>query len=157
METPLSPRCGKLGRKGQGGVRLAAEAALRLTAAWAALRVRPFERVVQGLGDFTAAGETDHREPLGRTAEVEIARAVAWAVAAAARRMPFEATCLPQAIAAQAMLRRRGVAASVYLGAGRDEEGRMEAHAWVDAAGIGVTGHPVPPQLRKFGRFVAPL
>jgi hypothetical protein len=155
METRLSPQRERVGQKGQRGVRLAAEAALRLLVAWAALRVRPFHRVARGLGDFTASGDSDDREPPGRVVDVETARAVAWAVGAAARRMPFEATCLPQAIAAQAMLRRRGVAAFVYLGAGHDEAGRMEAHAWVDAAGIGVTGHPVPPRLRKFGRFVA--
>jgi hypothetical protein len=53
------------------------------------------------------------------------------------------------------LLRRRGVAASLYLGAGRDAADGMEAHAWVDAAGIGVTGYPVASGLRPFGRFAS--
>jgi hypothetical protein len=122
--------------------------------AWAALRVLPFHKVVQGLGNFTSSGDAHGLNGSGAAADVETARAVAWAIRAAVRRMPFGPTCLPQAIAAQGMLRRRGIAASVYLGAGLDGVGGMEAHAWVDAAGVGVTGHPVPQGLREFGRFV---
>jgi len=138
-------------------VRLAAEAALQLLAAWATLRLRPFRKAVGRLGAFTDADDAQAIDvPAGDT-EVETAIAVARAIRAAARRMPFEANCLPQAIAAQAMLRRRGIAAFVHLGAGHDHDGRMEAHAWVDAAGIAVTGYPVPPQLRRFGCFVTQL
>lgn len=156
LERQLAPGGGRLGRAGRVRIRLAAEAALRLLVAWAALRILPFDKAVRGLGSFTASGDTDGLDASLPVADVETVLAVAWAIRAAARRMPFEANCLPQAIAARAMLRRRGIAALLYLGAGHDGVGRMEAHAWVDAAGVGVTGYPVPPQLRKFGCFVTP-
>ncbi len=51
------------------------------------------------------------RQPLGRT--------VGRVVGRVARRLPFEALCLPQAMAAQWMLRRRGVSAHLWIGVGR--------------------------------------
>lgn len=149
----MKPGLERPGPAGRARLRLAAEAALRLALARSALRVLAFETIVRRLGSFSSAGETGGPGP---EPDAVTAREVAWAIRAAARRMPFEATCLPQAIAAQAMLRSRGVAACVHFGAGLAGTGQLEAHAWVDAAGVGVTGHPVPPQLREFGCFVSP-
>ena len=134
---------------------LFAEAALRLLRARAALTIRPFHKIVRGLGDFVPPEQDPVIEAQPQPADAEIARAVGRAISSAARRLPFEFLCLPRALAAQAMLRRRGIATSLYLGVRREGESVMEAHAWVDAAGIGVTGHPVPPQSRAMGRFVA--
>jgi hypothetical protein len=57
---------------------------------------------------------------------------IQWAVAAAARRIPG-ATCLVQALTADALLKRRGMASEVRLGVRRADErpGSFEAHAWV--------------------------
>jgi hypothetical protein len=62
---------------------------------------------------------------------------IAWAIGAAARRAPWRSECLEQAIAAKAMLRRRGVASTLYLGMARDPVG---AHAWVRVGDVNVTG-----------------
>lgn len=43
----------------------------------------------------------------------------------------MQALCLPRALAAQAMLRRRGVGSRLCLGAGR-ENGMLAAHAWIE-------------------------
>jgi hypothetical protein len=52
------------------------------------------------------------------------------------RRLPLGTGCLPQALVAQAMLVRRGTAATVHLGMGKPE-GQFEAHAWTEtAAGV---------------------
>jgi|ERR1043166_9582997 len=57
----------------------------------------------------------------------------AWAVTAAARRLPGGATCLPQALACNAMLRRRGYATRLHIGvAGRQGIAPSAAHAWVE-------------------------
>lgn len=57
----------------------------------------------------------------------------AWAVAAAARRVPGGATCLPQALVCNAMLQRRGYATRLHIGvASRAEIGRPTGHAWVE-------------------------
>jgi hypothetical protein len=65
-------------------------------------------------------------------------RRVAWAVAAAARRAPWRAECLEQAIAGKAMLRRRGIASTLYLGLTRDPA--AAAHAWLRVGDLNVTG-----------------
>lgn len=64
---------------------------------------------------------------------------VGWAVASAARFVPG-ATCLPQALAAEFLLRRRGHPAGLRLGVAKDERGHVEAHAWVESYGHVVIG-----------------
>ena len=54
----------------------------------------------------------------------------AWAIAAVSRRIPG-ATCLTQALAAQWLLARRGVASQVAIGVAKDAKHRFEAHAWL--------------------------
>ena len=58
---------------------------------------------------------------------------VAWAVAAAARRLPAPfRDCLPQALAAETILKRHGAPAELVIGARPAVgAGRIEAHAWV--------------------------
>jgi hypothetical protein len=58
---------------------------------------------------------------------------IRWAIAAVARQMP-SATCLVQALAADAMLRRRGIGADLRFGVRRLPTGDVpiEGHAWVE-------------------------
>jgi hypothetical protein len=71
---------------------------------------------------------------------------VSWAVAIVAARVP-PATCLVQALAAGAMLQRRGLACELRLGVrNRTAEGgaAIEAHAWVECDGrvaVGAVDH----------------
>lgn len=55
---------------------------------------------------------------------------VAWAVKNAARIVPV-ANCLTQALAAQYILARSGVVATVRIGVAQDADAKVEAHAWV--------------------------
>lgn len=59
-----------------------------------------------------------------------------------ASRLPLSGrdSCLAQAIAAQAMLRRRGIASTVYLGLAREARYGLGAHAWVRSGGMILTG-----------------
>ncbi len=84
-----------------------------------------------------------------------MARDVAWAVRAAARHLPFRAVCLTQALAAHAMLRRRGVRGVVHFGAaGPTSSDALDAHAWLEAAGVEVTGYPIPADMVEIARFI---
>jgi hypothetical protein len=65
------------------------------------------------------------------------ARRVGWALAAAARRTYWRSRCLEQAIAAKMMLRRRGIASTMYLGL---TPRPVHAHAWVRVGDVNVTG-----------------
>lgn len=62
------------------------------------------------------------------------------AVTVAARNVPWNAKCLPQAMAAKAMLARRGCGSSFHLGAGFDAQGKLIAHAWLVSGGTIVVG-----------------
>lgn len=75
----------------------------------------------------------------------DLAREVGWAVRTAAARVPWRSVCLPQAIAAQHMLRRRSIAARAVVGARRSEaEKPIDLHVWVVVGGrvvVGGAGH----------------
>src|SRR5450432_1644281 len=64
---------------------------------------------------------------------------VAWAIAAASRRIPGT-TCLPQGMAAHLLLGRLGQPSELRLGVALNSEGSLEAHAWVEVAGRVVSG-----------------
>src|SRR5688572_13911854 len=55
-------------------------------------------------------------------------------VTAAARHHVRPMTCLPRALALQALLRRNGIPAELRIGV-RREGGALQAHAWVEEAG----------------------
>ena len=63
---------------------------------------------------------------------------VAWAVERAARAVP-RATCLSQAIAADAMLRRAGRTPTLRIGVAK-EGADLEAHAWLELDGAVLVG-----------------
>jgi Transglutaminase-like superfamily len=107
------------------------EAALALTVASLALRVLPRGRVSRLLGrpgpEHAAVGRLSSR-----------ALGVGRAVERVAALLPWRPGCLPQAVAARAMLRRRGIACHGHLGVVSTRP--LEAHAWVTVAGRVVTG-----------------
>ena len=86
--------------------------------------------------------------------QIRTAEEVGWAVTRAARHVPFRAVCLPQAMAARVMLKRRGVASVMHFGAAKGEVKPLDAHAWLDAAGVEVTGYPVARNFSEIACFV---
>jgi hypothetical protein len=74
--------------------------------------------------------------------------------AAAERRLFFKPSCLEHALVLWWLLRRQGVAAELRVG-GRKEQGRFEAHAWVEAGGapVGDAGET----HRQFAPFDGPV
>jgi hypothetical protein len=75
------------------------------------------------------------------------------AVTMAARSVPWNAVCLPQAMAARVMLARRGSGSYFHLGAGFDEQGKLVAHAWLVASGTVVVGKPGMSKVTPLARF----
>lgn len=62
--------------------------------------------------------------------------------------------CLPQALAARVMLRRRGIPSSLYFGIRLDGDDRaMRAHAWVTAGATGVVGVPATDEFTVLARY----
>jgi len=67
---------------------------------------------------------------------------VAWAVENLGARPWMNALCLPRALAAHAMLRRRGIDSRLCLGVARDRgaAGALSAHAWVEIGNDKIVG-----------------
>jgi hypothetical protein len=98
------------------------EAAVMIILARLAVRVFPPARI------FSWADRPPRR--INRFAGDEV-NWIAWAVETAAVKPWINALCLPRALAAHAMLRRRGIASRLCLGVARKESG-LVAHAWVE-------------------------
>ena len=133
------------------------EAVVFLLAARLALIFVPFPRLARRLGTFVPP--TDPRAAQARTrplrrSEAQLAEDIGWAVTRAARYVPFKAVCLPQAMAAQVMLKRRGVQSVMHFGAAKGTDKPLDAHAWLDAAGVEVTGYPVAEDFAEIACFV---
>jgi hypothetical protein len=135
---------------------LMAEAAVWLLVARLALVAAPFPWLARRLGAFVAPG--DPRVAAARAAAspeaAQLARDVSWAVTRGALYVPFKAVCLPQAMAARVMLKRRGVASALHFGAAKGKDRPFDAHAWLDAAGVEVTGYPIARQFAEIACFV---
>jgi len=66
-----------------------------------------------------------------------------WAVKVVSRYLPG-ATCLTQALAAQALLSQSGFPSQVEIGVAKDDLRRLQAHAWVVCHGQVVLGGQQP-------------
>jgi hypothetical protein len=145
-------RFGQIGNRRRA---MLAEAAACLLAARLTLIFVPFPRLARRLGAFVRPA--DPRATTGAASTWDDARLavdIGWAVTRAARFRPLRSVCLPQAIAAQMMLRRRGVGSVMHFGARSGTNKPLDAHAWLDAAGVEVTGFPVTPGFVEIACFV---
>lgn len=111
---------------------------LLLGVARLALLVIPFRRLARALGP------ADVESPLEVCSEaLAEADRLAWAIRVVSRRTPWASTCFPQALTGLVLMRRRGIASTLYLGAAiRPDRAGMEAHAWLRCGVLFVTGGP---------------
>lgn len=126
---------------------LLVEAFVFLAAACIALRLVPFRRLVPHLGVVTSDAS-----PPGGAAGGLPAR-IGRAVQVVARRVPWHTQCLTEAMAAQWMLRRRGLPGVLHLGVQKAGD-TMTAHAWTschDEYVVGGAGAERFTPLAAFG------
>lgn len=120
---------------------------LFVVAARVAIRTLPFRWLVRSFKI-----EPSHRAPYadgGRRAREDVRQAIA----SAARHLPGASVCFPRAVAAQAMLRRRGLATTLYYGAAVRADDGLVAHVWVEHEGEGIVGHEMASQYRVLVRY----
>jgi len=74
--------------------------------------------------------------------DLYVARMIGQAVRSAANNTPWESVCLPQAVAAQWMLKRRRITGTLYLGVTKDDtkSENFAAHAWLRCGNVVLTG-----------------
>lgn len=137
---------------------LAVEALFALIQARVWLMWRSFSAVAERLGTPVPADQItgplqtaldDHQTLQAR----EVAMMVRWI----ARYVPFRAVCLQQAIAARAMLTRRGIPSVMHFGVRREvQHGRINilAHAWLDVGTIEITGFDLAGEYQEIARFI---
>jgi hypothetical protein len=121
--------------------RLLLRAILTLGVARATLKVLPFARVRRLLTPRPGAPKHAQIAPLN----------VRWAIKQAERVIP-DATCLPQAVTAEALLTRAGHPVALRIGVTKREDGRFEAHAWAESGGRIVIGD-LPWGLGEFSHL----
>jgi hypothetical protein len=76
-----------------------------------------------------------------------------WAVQSAAAHLPWRTDCLVRVVAADRLVRRKGLQPEFFLSAGKTQEDGFMAHAWLSCQGIEMTGG-VNPEL---GTLIEPL
>jgi Transglutaminase-like superfamily len=77
---------------------------------------------------------------------------ISWAVENLGARPWMNALCLPRALAAHAMLRRRGIASRLCLGVAR-EGGDLAAHAWVEIGKEKIVGGSEADGFTRLAEF----
>jgi hypothetical protein len=110
---------------------LALEATIALGVAALRIAVLPFHRVVSTAGRGDALPAVEREEQVAR---------VRWAVVACARRLPWRTKCFEQGLAAQSMLRRRGIPSSLHYGLAKREDRQLIAHVWLKSGSLDVVG-----------------
>jgi len=135
---------------------LLAEAVAWLLLTRLALLLVPFPRLARRLGTFVPPSDARAvaARRSGAPSATSLAEEIGWAVTRAARHVPFNAVCLPQAMTARIMLKRRGVGSVLHFGAAKGDQKPLDAHAWLDAAGVEVTGYPVAAKFTEIACFV---
>jgi len=133
-----------------------AAAALALGAAVLAVRSGRLDLWRRSLGTVRESdearrptqGHARHIDALPNVADaagvsgLAIAQQTGARVARAARLLPIEAKCLPRAVAAQWLLRLRGIPSSLIIAIHvSDRTGEHAYHAWVETDGAFVIGH----------------
>jgi hypothetical protein len=109
---------------------LLAEAGAAILAASLAVRLVPFRTLAERLS----------RGAKGKAAaDADTAYWLRRAVLAWAKRLPWRALCFEQGLAAFALLRRRGLAATMHYGAATID-GELKAHVWVTSGETEVVG-----------------
>ncbi|WP_188578714.1 lasso peptide biosynthesis B2 protein (plasmid) [Tistrella bauzanensis] len=135
------------------------EAGLGLATAVLSVKLIPFRRLAAWSSRPLPSGKamppvTEEPDSLKADPDFRTAWQIGRLVAIAARKVPFAAVCLPQALVGQGMLRRRGVPTEIVYGVKRQTPGGgIEAHAWLEYRGQGFLGHEVAPAHTEIARF----
>jgi hypothetical protein len=125
-----------------GGV--AAEAGLALLLASIVIRVAPLGSVLRS--------RPRSEEPRDSSVEDQDLAVIRRFIAAWSRRLPWRTMCFEQGLAAHWMLRRRGLASTLYYGAATID-GELKAHVWVKSGERDVVGCEIADDYALLARF----
>ena len=112
------------------------EAILIVSALPLVLRVVRVQKLTRALGR-----SLDHRRASGARVDERRAREIARIVAMGSRHTPADTSCLHRSLALWWLLGRRQLDSRLKMGA-RHTGGKLDAHAWVEHAGIVINDDP---------------
>ena len=107
--------------------RALAQALVAVPAAWGALRLLPFQRVVEASAP-----------PARRTADAREHQRRVWAGAVVSHALFTRRPCLPQALATRYLLARVGCSTELRIGVQR-KGAALAAHAWLEKDGVPIS------------------
>lgn len=125
------------------------EAILWLAVAGFAIAVLPFRHI--GL----LAARPVRRLKLPYHARLDKVRRTRWAIMSTATRVPWRAMCFQRGLAAQLMLRRRGIPSVLYYGAAQDDLSGLYTHVWVCDGAVDVIGGEIAHRYAVLATFPA--
>ena len=120
------------------------EAAALLLLARGLVALVPLRIWRRQFGKVTQISQT--KDPARR----QITRIVRQAIGRAMRNAPLDFICLPQALSARWMLKRRGLDSDLSIGVQRNSSGGLDVHAWLTSGGHWVTGDCEPEDYAPF-------
>ena len=123
------------------------EAILWLVIAGLAIAVLPFRRIGLLAARPIRTREVPSQERLDKV------RRIRWAIISTAARVPWRALCFQQGVAAQLMLRRRGIPSVLYYGAAQDDRNGLYAHVWVRDGDVDVIGSEIAHRFATLAAF----
>jgi hypothetical protein len=123
------------------------EAILWLALAAASVAVLPFRTIGR-----LAACPTRRPKPAQQLRQAKVTN-IRWAIVTAARRVPWRAVCIQQGLAAQFMLRRRGIPSVLYYGAAQDFRTGLSTHVWVRDGDFDVVGGEISYRFAILATF----
>jgi hypothetical protein len=126
-------------------------AAVALAIARVSIALVPFRRIAQTLG-LRRVGPTP---PNGDVPCPDAARRVGWAVRTAAANVPWQTTCLAQALAGSMLLRRTGIGSTLSVGVAKDSRPPHDviAHAWLRCGDAVLTGESGQDRFVELASF----
>ena len=123
------------------------EAMFCLATARLAIAALPFRHIGR-----LAAIPVRRPEPPQPKRLIEVCR-IRRALLACSRRVPWRANCFEQGLAAQLMLRRRGIHSILYYGAALDDQRGLSAHVWVCDREMDVVGGELASRYAVLATF----
>ncbi|WP_439873834.1 lasso peptide biosynthesis B2 protein [Bacillus mycoides] len=120
---------------------------------WArVLKSITFSKVAPSLGDYMNETSVSKIQPHGDTL-----KKVSEAISIMSRYTFWESQCLVKAMAGMKMLEKRHIESTLYLGAAKDNNGELIAHAWLRSGSFYVTGSEGMEKFTVVGSFAKRL
>jgi hypothetical protein len=94
----------------------------------------PFKKIIPVLGSMEKADAHEIENDKTKLHAIKLA------IERGSRYSPWRAMCFEQALAAKMMLKRRRFVSTIFFGVYKDDDNKLNAHAWLQSGGQVITG-----------------